>query len=80
MMSSEGNFAKHSTFNIKNHQRNNVGISVDSEGYQCFAALGRDTGQQETDEVLRPAHRHTQHHQPQHSPDTAIRTDINFTV
>ena len=40
---------------------------MDSEGYQCFAALGRDTGQQETDEVLRPAHRHTQHLQP-HQP------------
>ena len=79
MMSSEGNFAKHSTFNIKNHQRNNVGISVDSEGYQCFAAVGRDTGQQETDEVLTPAHRHTQH-QPQHTQDTAIRTNIYFTV
>ena len=65
------------TFNIKNHHRNNVRISVDSEGYQCFAALGRDTGQQETDEVLRPAHRHTQH-QPQPTP--AIRPDINFTV
>ena len=69
MKSSEGNFAEHATSKITIVIM--LGwISVDSEGYQCFAALGRDTGQQETDEVLRSAHRHTQHH---HTPATGIR-------